>query len=835
MRRVLFSFCALLFVAAALALVAGDAYAIPRDGGAKPAASAGKSGKNGDGKDFAEVVKDYRKVEGLFDLYINDEESKMYFAIKPDQLNVVYMCGVTRNAGDGSYYDSGSMGGEFPFYLMRVGEKIQMMIKNVLFRADEKSAASRAIERGLSNSLFNSAKVVEAKEGPKGEILVDAADLFLFDVGNTSYFLGSAGKTGFSFDRGNSYFGTCKSFPQNTEIDVNLYFQTSRPNDALYLMSPYSMIHTYHFSLSTLPETGYRPRLADDRVGHFLTLYQDYSNMDAEDPYVRYVSRWHLEKEEPYAEMSKPKQPIVFWLENTIPEEYRKSVAEGVLFWNKSFEKIGFKDAMVVKQMPDDADWDPADVRYNTVRWIIMPGGGYAVGPSRTNPFTGQIYDADIRISSDFLRYMFNYVETAVKPIAFGADGNPPETEWEAFFHSLNPRQKQMFCNFGSELAMEAGYAYSVLEARNTLEDKDEVTKKFVHEYTVDLVSHEVGHTLGFRHNFKASTMNTVAQLCDEEYTDKNGLIGTCMDYTPANIAPEGKTQGAFFNTTPGPYDDWVIEYAYKPLDATTPEGEIPELRKIAERAAEAGLQYGTDEDALGGSVRSIDPTCNYFDIGADPMVYYRDRVAMTNELWAKMEDHFSQDNTNYSKFRRVFASGWRGYREAAGNIAKYIGGYYHNRSHVGDPGATVPYTPVPASEQLAAINFLNEKIFAADAFKIQARLLNKLQAERYPDFAFSVWTMPRIDYPVHDAVLNIQRSALFKIYAATTLDRIHDQELQFAPGAEKVTMADVFRGVRRGIWTEVQSGGAINSYRRNLQLEHLNILKMVYLNVEGA
>ncbi len=836
MRRIVTILCLCAF---ALTLTGiNEAQALPR-GGDKPSAKSSpskkKGGKDSKKKDFKEVIKDFTKVEGLFDLYINKDENKMYFAVKPDQLNTVFLCGITRNAGDGSFYDSGAMGGDFPFRFIKIGKKIQMLMENVLVRAQKDTPMARAIKRGVSNSLYASGKIIAAKPGPKDEILLDANDFFMKDVANTGFFLGSAGKTGFSFDRANSYYGTCKSFPENTEMDVNLYFKTGRPNAAMYLMSPYSMILTYHYSLSTLPNTGFKPRIADDRVGHFLTQFQDYSNVDTETPYVRYVSRWQLEKEEPYAEMSKPKKPIVFWLENTIPEEFRKSVGEGVLFWNKSFEKLGFKDAIVVKQMPDDADWDPADVRYSTVRWMVMPGAGYAVGPSRTNPYTGQIYDADIRVSSDFIRYMFSYVEMSVKPIAFSADGNPPEKEWETFYNTLSPKQKTRFCNIGNEMAMEAGYAYSVLSTRNSLEDKDEITKKFVHQYIVDLVSHEVGHTLGFRHNFKASTLNTAAQLSDSKHTLENGLIGTCMDYTPANIAPEGRPQGEFFQTTPGPYDDWVVEYGYKQLEATTPEGELPELNQIASRAADFGLQYGTDEDAIGGSVRSIDPTCNYFDLGSDPMVYYKDRIDMSNELWSKMENYFEKDGANYSKMRRVFSSGWRGFREAAGNISKYVGGYYHNRSHVGDPKAEVPFTPVPAAKQEKAINFINNRVFAADAFSVPARLLNKLQPERFPDFAFSVYSLARIDYPIHVAALAVQQSALYKLYAATTLSRVQDQELHYTSTQKALGMDKMFQMLRRGIWTELQSGSDINSFRRNLQFEHLKVLKSIYLNTTGA
>ena len=131
-----------------------------------------------------------------------------------------------------------------------------------------------------------------------------------------------------------------------------------------------SFQHIYHYSLSNLPESDFRPRLADDRVGHFTTLYQDYTSVLKDDPYVRYVERWHLEKAEPKFDQSPPKKPMCFWLENTIPPEYRDAVQEGILVWNKAFEPLGFEGAIVAKQQPDDAEWDAADVRYSAVRWI---------------------------------------------------------------------------------------------------------------------------------------------------------------------------------------------------------------------------------------------------------------------------------------------------------------------------------------------------------------------------------------------------------------------------------------------------------------------------------
>ena len=167
-----------------------------------------------------------------------------------------------------------------------------------------------------------------------------------------------------------------------------------------------------HYSISELPQTSYRPRLADDRVGYFVTVLKDFSKKESDDDrFVRYINRWNLEKADPSADMSTPKEPIVFWLEKTIPFKYRKPIRDGILEWNKAFAKAGFYDAIEVRQQPDDAPWDPGDIRYNTFRWITAEAG-FAMGPSRVNPTTGQILDADIIFDADFLQFWKQEYET---------------------------------------------------------------------------------------------------------------------------------------------------------------------------------------------------------------------------------------------------------------------------------------------------------------------------------------------------------------------------------------------------------------------------------------
>jgi len=813
-------------------LVAGDAFAgrrVRTIGGPKPATR--KEAKKPDKdklKPFDELTKDRVAIEGLFTFYHDTTDNSMLMEIKPEQFGPIYLCGETRSGAEGAVYDNASMGRSFPFYFKQVGKNLLMLEKNVRFRADTAASLHRAIEHGITDHLFGSTPVKSKPHDSTDAVLVDPADFFIRDAQNVAYFFGKSRKAGFTFDKNNSYFELVKSFPENTEIDVKLHYKTSKPFSATTMQNPYSMFHKYHYSLSTLPETDYVSRLADDRVGHFLTLYQDYSNLDEETPYVRYIQRWHLKKKNPDARISEPVEPIVFWVENTVPPEYRDAVAEGIEFWNPAFEEIGFRNAIVAKQMPDTADWDPADIRYNTVRWIVRPGAAYAVGPSRANPFTGQIYDADVRVCADFIRHMFYNMEYFIRPISFDGQIAEEDLPFSPDFDNQSP----YFCNYGAESAKEAafGLAY-LLSATGDLIDKDSLTREYVHSYLVELVAHEIGHTLGLRHNFKASTIYSLDQINDPDFTRKHSLVGTVMDYNPPNIAGSGKTQGEFYPSVPGPYDDWVIEYAYSDFGAETPEEELPMLRKIASRSPEPQLAYGTDEDAFGYSAKSIDPMCNLFDMGDDPIAYCEHRMMLTEELWRNSLPEFEKPGEGYQKVLRAFQTGWRSYYESALYASKFIGGIYHNRHHVGDPGGEIPFEPVPASEQRRAMAFLRDKIFAPDAFDLPANLLNKLQPERFPDFNWSVFSMAQIDYPIHARVLSVQNIALNMLYSPYVLGRLVNNQERYEEGQERYTMYDMFTDVRRAIWSEVVAPENVNSFRRQLQLLHLNRIIGIYLS----
>jgi hypothetical protein len=287
------------------------------------------------------------------------------------------------------------------------------------------------------------------------------------------------------------------------------------------------------------------------------------------------------------------------------------------------------------------------------------------------------------------------------------------------------------------------------------------------------------------------------------------------------NLAPKGEKQGEYWQTELGPYDYWAIEYAYKPIPGVKrPEDELPELVKIASRVAENGNAYGTDED-------SVDPRTSVWDIGSDPIAYYRQRAELSRELWKNIPTRLAKQGEGYQVMRRSFLAGMGEFVPSIGNLTKFIGGVYSNRDHVGDPNGRMPLRPVPAEKQREALQLLKANLFASDAFNLPADLLNKLASERWWDFSGSVFRQSRLEMPLHDIVVTLQYLTLNQLYRPVTLDRLIDLEMQFPAGEKPFTLAEMFNGLKDSIWSELSTGSAprIDSFRRALQREHLKKL----------
>jgi len=767
--------------------------------------------KKGDLPAYEDIIKDFEVIEGLFSLYWDKEKNKFVLSIHPNQLDEVYLANLTRKSGDGMYYDSGSMLWEFPFVFHRLSNTIQLIHINTDFRADETSAIHRSIQNNLSNSIFATAKIISSPHKETGAILIDANEMFVRDISYVS----QNRKGQYRFDKHNSYASDLQSYPNNTEIEITAHFISPKWTDSFTLPNSHSMTHVYHISLSSIPETNFSPRVADDRIGYFSTIYQDYTSTLRETPYIRYINRWNLEKKYPDKALSEPIEPIVFWLENTIPVEFRAAVREGILSWNSAFEKIGFKNAIVAKQMPDDATWHPGDARYNTIRWIVQPGAGYAVGPSRANPYTGELYDADIRISADFTRAFYREFDEFISPVT---DDNPA-TLWEEENHNYHQ------CEYADNLQNQMILSWHSLISQGYIEDSPSSLRDYVHDGLVDLVLHEVGHTLGLRHNFKASSIFTIEELSDPDFTNEMGISGSVMDYHPVSLLDNGNTM---FQTKPGPYDEWAIAYGY----TICPHSDEKDcLESIAKQSNNPLLTYGTDEDAFGLSSKGIDPLCNTWDMGGDPILYYSRQLDLVQKLWNNILDNFEKKGNRFQKIRSVFSQGIWEYYSASRTAAKFIGGIHFSRNHIGDPNQKDPLIVVSADKQREALAFINNRIFNKDAFQFDTNVLNKLSPERYDDFTYYVWRLDRIDYPIHTVIKRIQGVALYSIFHPRRILRLQDNELRYT-NEDQFTMAELFNTVNSYLWEELNVADNINSYRRELQKSHINLLRMIMLDI---
>ncbi|HUL17493.1 MAG TPA: zinc-dependent metalloprotease [Terriglobales bacterium] len=841
-------------VVISLCLFASAVYAAPQqktESEKKTESPEAKKAEQPPEKPFADVIKDAKPVKGLFTLYQTDE--KVFLEILPDQLDKIYMLSLTCESGlgEGGFYGA-QMCGQTPVVFHKQGKNIQLIARNTRFLAGKGLPVERAVARSFSDSILATAALASLPQPERHSLLIDLSDIFLTDLPMMAYALNDSFRIPYHFDAKNSSFSMVKSFEGNVELETIAHYAVDQPPLPPLLppgapkppMPPppqnlpdvRSLLLHFRYSLSEPPPPGFRPRLADDRVGHFFTQIEDYSTDTDFETTKRYITRWRLEKQDPSAPLSPPKEPIVYWLENTIPVQYRDAMREGILLWNKAFERIGFKDAIVVKQQPDNADWDAADVRYHTLRWFAgYPEPGFAEGPSAIDPRTGEIYDADIRFDAGMTRFFRREKDEYINPAsAYSPDPNSTLRPFLAPWHVGSSQ----FCDYTQGAALDAEFSFGLLVSRG-MNPNGPDADKFIHDYLVEITAHEVGHTLGLRHNFRASTIHTLDEASDSALMEKDGLTGSVMDYIPTNIAPRGVKQGPYHQTTLGPYDYWAIEYAYKPIDASSTEAELPELQKIASRAAEPDLAYDTDENAgIGGGAYDMDPLVNRFDYGKDPLQYYSRRVVLADEVWGNMEKNLEKPGEGYQILRRSFniAFGQAGYSLYL--ASKYIGGVYQYRSHVGDPGNRVPFVPVPVAQQKRALEILRKDLLSPDSFKFSPELLNKLASPSFPNWYDMDSMLARYDLPVHEMVLGLQNSVLDRLYDPIVLSRILDSEVKVANPSDAFTVAELFDEVQGSVWAELKSPGEsldINTYRRSLQRAHLRKLVAIVLHTTSV
>lgn len=385
---------------------------------------------------FADVIKDAKETAGYFRIWRKDE--KVWLEITPEQLDKPFFMAVSLNRGLGERFLLGglmgalySIGGDYMVELRKVGNNVQLIARNTVFTANPGSPEAYAVKDSFSDSLLGAAPAASAPHPERKSILVEANALLLKDIPRGQYVLERAYRNAFAFDAANSSIGDVKTSPERTTIDVTAHYAQGRiplpppqmpgqtqpapffPPPAV-TPDPRSLFLGYLYTFTKLPEQPMRPRLADPRLGHFTQTQYDFSSEKSASPRKHLVQRWRLEKKDPNAAISEPVKPITYWLGREIPTQYRKAITDGVLEWNKAFERIGFKNAIVVKQQPENADFDTLDTQVASIRWMTTSTPTFgAIGPSHTDPRTGEIIDADIGWDANMTRNVrFQLAET---------------------------------------------------------------------------------------------------------------------------------------------------------------------------------------------------------------------------------------------------------------------------------------------------------------------------------------------------------------------------------------------------------------------------------------
>ncbi|HEX7119078.1 MAG TPA: zinc-dependent metalloprotease [Longimicrobiales bacterium] len=785
--------------------------------GAPVPQAASESSRSGPGdglKPFDELTEGAVAREGFFDTY--QKGSNLWLAVPRDRLGEDFLLSfeISRGIGAGGVF-GGTMLNIFEGSIVafeRHGDRVFLVQRPHRFVAPGDPAAAKAVELTFGESVLASAKIESVRAD--SALVIDVHDWLVSDLSGVSERVNDAisrpgREARAAFDKDRSWLASVKAFPENLNLEAQLTFRSQQPASLPSVPDGRYIPVGIHYSFAKLPERPMQPRLADDRVGYFMTVHKDFSSDDGEDFFVRYVNRWRLEPKGPAGPdgLVEPVEPIVYYLDHTIPEEYRPYIEAGVEAWNRAYEAAGWKNAIRAEPLPEGAD--PEDLRYATIRWNVSDRPGYgAIGPSIVDPRTGEILDADILIEHNMILGFKRDWRTKVSPgvaIEQMLSASPEELAALAAGGEAT--------SLGAALAAQGATLRAVLTATGEIAPGEPVPMEYVGQALKWVTMHEVGHTLGLRHNFRSSADTPLERLDDAAWARERGVFSSVMEYPSVNLDARG-TDAPYYNPGVGSYDLWAISYGYTPDPARA--------AALARDAAKPGHAYGTDEDARGPG--ALDPTVNVYDLGADPLAWGMRRAELIASLWPTLPSHVLEDNARYAELTDAYRTLLSEYGRALATAVKYIGGQYQYRDHVGDPDARPPFVNVPKSRQREALEFLRTHAFDEDAFALPREVLARFGANRWSHWGETNTWDGRIDFPLLEQVLGLQTSLLEQLTNAFVFARIRDAELKYGAGAV-LTVPELMEGLTRSIWSEVWSGGArpIPAIRRDLQRAYLD------------
>ena len=712
------------------------------------------------------ITKEAKSDEGIFTIHTIKE--KVYYEIPKNELGreflwVSQIAKTTIGVGYG-----GQAAGNRVVKWERKGNRV--LLRNVSYDvvADSKLPVSRAVQASNNDTIIMAFNIEAI--GKDDSAVIDVSRLFTTEV---TEFSARTRLRARGFDATRSFIEKTKSFPGNIEVEVSQTY-TSPPDTtpggggggpqpapnpfAAGMRAGTNATVVMHYSMVKLPEHPMMPRLFDERVGYFSVRKMDYGVDEHRAPQRTYITRWRLEKKDPNAELSEPVKPIVYYVDPATPTKWVPWIKKGIEDWQPAFEAAGFKNAIIAKEAPsktEDPYWDPEDARYSVIRYLPSTIEN-ASGPHVSDPRTGEILESDIQ-------YYHNVMNLA--------------RDW--YFLQVGP-----------------------LDARaKKLPLPDDLMGRLV-EY---VIAHEVGHTLGFQHNMKASATYAADKVRDPQWLKTMGHTPTLMDYSRFNYVAQPEDNIPLDELIPGigPYDKWATMWGYKPIPgARTADDEKKTLDEWArEQDAKPYLRFSTADS------RGSDPGENTEAVGdADAVASTALGIKNLKRVSDMLLPATSHPGEPYDDLEELYGRMLGQWATELNHVTVIVGGFNSQQKHAGQDG--VRFVIVPKERQAAAVRFLNENAFATPTWALKPDILRRIE----PSGAL--------------ARVNVaQERILNSLLSNARFDRLVEQEALDGMAAYKP--ADFMADVRHGIWSEVDGAGPIkiDVYRRNLQNSYIDLL----------